>query len=61
MKLYDLAVLPLLIVMTFGYGWSVMDRTSHHGSVVVSKDALLATIKADLAKFEPSSEFVYNN
>ena len=60
MKLHDLAILPLLVFLSFGYGVSVVDRASEHGAVKLTKGAVVAEVKADVAKFEPSTVFIYN-
>lgn len=60
MKLHDLAILPLLVFLSFGYGVSVVDRVSEHGAVKLTVPALVKQIKDDASKFEPSTVFVYN-
>lgn len=55
------AVLPLLVFLSFGYDVSVVDRVSEHGAVKLTKAAVVAEVKADLAKFKPSTVFVLND
>lgn len=60
MKLYDGGLIVLVIVGMFGYAMTVMPRATEHGTVKVTKQRVLAVVKADLAKFKPSDKFVYN-
>lgn len=59
MKLYNPAflILPLLV---FLYAGNVAQRASEHGTVKITKAAVTAEVKADLAKFHPSDKFVMN-
>ena len=59
MKLYA-ATIPLLVLLAFLYSGNVAQRASEHGNIKITKDAIVAEVKADLAKFKPSDKFVYN-
>lgn len=54
------ALLPILIFTSFGYSVSVLDRVTDHGKNKIELSKVVAQVKADLAKFEPSNTFVYN-
>ena len=60
MKLYA-AVLPLIVLLAFLYSGNVAQRASEHGTVKLTKAAVVAEVKADLAKIHPSDKLIYND
>lgn len=53
-------VLPVLVLLAFVYSNNVALRATSHGDYKLTKAAALAEVKADLAKFHPSTTFYMN-
>lgn len=49
-------VLPLLVLLTFSYGVSILERADQP----VTLGQVKALVKHDLSKFEPSDKLVIN-
>ncbi len=52
--------IAILVLLSFLYTQNIALRATNHGADKLTKAAVEQEVKADLAKFHPSTEFIYN-